>query len=169
MESSTVCSRHRLPPPSRQLLLRCSNFPHPCGSLESSTVCSRHRLPPRRLLQAPFYLPTSLDCLFQTQSTSSLPGVVWVVHPWSRRRLFPTPLYLLPPWSRPCGRMTKRECAAAPPLAVTRRAGGRMSPLIFSLDDPSVAYRLETNFRVIRHGFGGRKQQEHWPALQSVL
>ncbi len=102
LESSTVCSRHRLPPPS----------------LESSTVCSRHRStssvlgvvpavemtagrqrpgtvlpPPSRQLLRPrsrrgSYLPTSLwvACVALTSHIPRLPvpDAIYLLRPWSR-------------------------------------------------------------------------------------
>src|SRR5712692_5939749 len=77
--------------------LRCSTFPRPCGSpatapcvaLPSHVRVGRRQLLPALLSAAvpdaalpppslESYLPTSLNCLFLTQSTSSVPGVVWV-------------------------------------------------------------------------------------------
>ncbi len=67
----------------------------PPPSLESSTVCSRHRSTSSIL--------GVVDGLLPAPSTSSLPGVV--------DGLLPAPLYLLRPWSRPCGRNDSGEAA----------------------------------------------------------
>ena len=81
---SCVALPSHIPVGRRQLL-------HALLYLPTSLWVAGAALPPRRSLQAPFYLlhpwsrpslesylPTSLDCLFLTQATSSIPGVVWV-------------------------------------------------------------------------------------------
>jgi len=84
----------------RQLLLRCSNFPHPCGSLASRIGLSANAFsnPGFRLAleiaRAFPVLPPSRQLL------PALPSAAFPDAALPPRRLFQTPFYLLHPWSR---------------------------------------------------------------------